>query len=61
MKKQEKEQNIKMPDVILDLTDMSKTIYEAIEECEAKRQELLNMPWYKKLYKKGLRVFKSAA
>lgn len=56
MKKQEN----KMPDIILDLTDMSKTIYEAIEECEAKRQELLNMPWYKKLYKKGLRIFTAA-
>ena len=55
MKKQEN----KMPEVILDLTDMSKTIYEAIAECEAKRQELLNMPWYKKLYRKATKVFKA--
>ena len=48
-----------MPEVILDLTDMSKTIYEAIAECEAKRQELLNMPWYKKLYMKATKVFKA--
>lgn len=50
MKNQTK--NNKMPDVILDLTDMSKTIEEAFTECETKRQELLNMPWYKKLLTK---------
>lgn len=49
------EKNIKMPDVILDLTDETKTVDEAIAECEAARQ--LTMPWYKKLLKRIKRCF----
>lgn len=51
----------KMPDVILDLTDENKTLAEAIAECEAKRLDLLNNPWYKRIYNKATGMFKRAA
>ena len=44
-----------MPNVILDLTDETKTITEAIAECEANRQKV--MPWYKKIVKRIKRLF----
>ena len=44
-----------MPNVILDLTDETKTITEAIAECEANRQKV--MPWYKKIAKRIKRLF----
>ena len=44
-----------MPNVILDLTDETKTITEAIAECEANRQKV--MPWYKKIIKRIKRLF----
>lgn len=44
-----------MPDVILDLTDETKTVTEAIEDCEQARQKL--MPWYKKLMRRIKRLF----
>lgn len=47
---------ITMPDVILDLTDETKTIDEAIAECEANRKAM--MPWYKKFTKRIKRLFK---
>lgn len=43
------------PNVILDLTDETKTIIEAIAECEANRQKV--MPWYKKIAKRIKRSF----
>lgn len=45
-----------MPDVILDLTDETKTIEEAIAECEANREA--TMSWYKKFTKRIKRWFK---
>lgn len=45
-----------MPDVILDLTDETKTIEEAIAECEANRKAM--MPWYKKFTRRIKRWFK---
>lgn len=45
-----------MPDVILDLTDETKTIEEAIAECEANRKA--TMSWYKKFTKRIKRWFK---
>ena len=44
-----------MPNVILDLTDETKTITEAIAECEANRQKV--MPWYKNIVKRIKRLF----
>ena len=44
-----------MPNVILDLTDETKTITEAIAECEANRQKV--MPWYRKIVKRIKRLF----
>lgn len=44
-----------MPNVILDLTDETKTVTEAIAECEANRQKV--MPWYKKIVKRIKRLF----
>lgn len=44
-----------MLNVILDLTDETKTITEAIAECEANRQKV--MPWYKKIVKRIKRLF----
>lgn len=44
-----------MPDVILDLTDETKTIEEAIAECEKNRQAA--MKWYKKLAKRIKNLF----
>lgn len=44
-----------MPNVILDLTDETKTITEAIAECEANRQKVI--PWYKKIVKRIKRLF----
>lgn len=46
-----------MPDVILDLTDETKTIEEAIVECEANRKVM--MPWYKKFTKRIKRYLRS--
>ena len=43
------------PNVIVDLTDETKTITEAIAECEANRQKV--MPWYKKIVKRIKRLF----
>lgn len=48
-------ETINMPNVILDLTDESKTITEAIAECEKNRQKLI--PWYKKITKRIKRLF----
>ena len=45
----------KMPDVILDLTDETKTIEEAIAECDKTRKALL--PWYKKFALRIKRIF----
>lgn len=50
----------KMPDVILDLTDENKTFEEALADCEAKRQDLLNMPWYQRIFKSVKRSLKAA-
>ena len=50
--------NIEMPDVIVDLTDETKTVEEAIAECEAKRQDLLHSPWYKRIFKPVKRSLK---
>lgn len=44
-----------MPNVILDLTDETKTITEAIAECEANRQKV--MPWYRKIVKRIKHLF----
>lgn len=44
-----------MPNVILDLTDETKTVTEAIAECEANRQKVI--PWYKKIVKRIKRLF----
>lgn len=44
-----------MPNIILDLTDETKTVTEAIAECEANRQKV--MPWYKKIVKRIKRLF----
>ena len=44
-----------MPNVILDLTDETKTITEAIAECEANRQKV--MPWYRKIVNRIKRLF----
>ena len=49
------EKATRMPDIVLDLTDETKTITEAIEECEKSRQKL--MPWYKKLARKIKNLF----
>lgn len=49
------EKATKMPNVILDLTDDTKTITEAIKECEANRQKV--MPWYKKVVKRIKSLF----
>lgn len=48
----------KMPDVILDLTNENITLEEAIAECEAKRQDLLHSPWYKRIYHKATGLFR---
>lgn len=40
-----------MPDVMLDLTDENLTLEEAIAKCEKARQEMLNTPWYKRIFK----------
>jgi hypothetical protein len=50
--------NFTMPDVVLDLTDENKDIFEAIAECEAKRQDLLHSPWYKRIFKPVKRSLK---
>lgn len=50
------EKEVIMPDVILDLTDETKTIEEAIAECEANRKAM--MPWYKKFTRRIKRWFK---
>lgn len=47
-----------MPDVILDLTDENKDIFEAIADCEANRQKLINANWLKKLFKPVKRSLK---
>lgn len=39
-----------LPDVIVDLTDETKTVEEAIAECEATRQVI--KPWYKIITKR---------
>lgn len=39
-----------IPNVIVDLTDESKTVSEAIASCE--RIRIQAMPWYKKLIKR---------
>ena len=44
-----------IPNVILDLTDETKSITEAIAECEANRQQVL--PWYSKIIKRIKRLF----
>ena len=44
------EKATRMPDVILDLTDETKSVTEAIAECEANRKKV--MPWYKKIVKR---------
>ena len=49
------EKATRMPNVILDLTDETKSITEAIAECEANRKEV--MPWYKKIAKRIKRLF----
>lgn len=49
------EKATRMPNVILDLTDETKSITEAIAECEADRQKV--MPWYKKIVKRIKRLF----
>lgn len=49
-----------LPEVILDLTDESKTLDEAIAECEARRQYLLK-PWYKKIMTKKPKALKAVA
>lgn len=51
----EYEKATRMPDVILDLTDETKTIEELIAECEENRQKV--MPWYKKIVKRIKRLF----
>lgn len=51
----EYEKATRMPDVILDLTDETKTIKELIAECEENRQKV--MPWYKKIVKRIKRLF----
>lgn len=50
--------NFTMPDVVLDLTDENKDIFEAIAQCEAKRQDLLHSPWYKRIFKPVKRSLK---
>lgn len=50
-----KEQITNMPDVILDLTDETKTIEEAIAECEKNRKASLK--WYNKIVKRIKRLF----
>ena len=50
--------NFTMQDVVLDLTDENKDIFEAIAECEAKRQDLLHSPWYKRIFKPVKRSLK---
>lgn len=44
-----------MPDIILDLTDETKTVEEAIAECEKNRQASLK--WYKKFARRIKRLF----
>lgn len=39
-----------MPDIILDLTDETKSIEEAIADCEAARKKVL--PWHKRIAKR---------
>lgn len=51
----EYEKATRMPDVILDLTDETKTIEELIAECEENRQKV--MPWYKKIVKRIKHLF----
>lgn len=51
----EYEKATRMPDIILDLTDETKTIEELIAECEENRQKV--MPWYKKIVKRIKRLF----
>lgn len=50
------EKATKMPDIILDLTDKTKTIEEAIADCEAARQTVL--PWRKRIVKRIKGLFK---
>lgn len=49
------EKSKKTPTVILDLTDETKTVDEAIAECEVARE--IALPWYKKLLKRIKRSF----
>jgi hypothetical protein len=48
--------NIEMPDVIVDLTDETKTVEEAIAECEAARK--VAQPWLKRVTKRIKSWFK---
>lgn len=44
------DKNTKMPTIIVDLTDDTKTVEEAIAECEAARLQV--KPWYKRIAKR---------
>ena len=48
--------NIEMPEVIVDLTDETKTVEEAIAECEAARK--VAQPWLKRVTKRIKSWFK---
>lgn len=49
-------EKVKLPTVVVDLTDDTKTVEEAIAECEAARQQM--KPWYKKIAKRIKSLFK---
>lgn len=48
-----------MPDIILDLTDETKTLDEAIADCEAARKQVL--PWSKRVTKRIKGWFRRSA
>lgn len=47
-----------MPDVVVDLTDETKTVEEAIADCETARQAMKQGNWFKRLTKRVKRLFK---
>ena len=49
-------EKVKLPTVVVDLTDDTKTVEEAIAECEAARQQMKR--WYKKIAKRIKSLFK---